>query len=73
DPIDYWCNKSIYPSLTLIAKKYLLIVATSVPSERIFLKAGNIVTENRNRLSPKHLQEILFLNSLSFDEWKINQ
>ncbi|KYM96031.1 hypothetical protein ALC62_13318, partial [Cyphomyrmex costatus] len=39
-----------------------LIVATSVPSERIFSKAGNNVTENCNRLSPKHLQEILFLN-----------
>jgi len=72
DPMNYWFNKSIYPSLRMIAKQYLPIVATSVPSERLFSKAGNIITENRSRVSPKHLQNLLFLNSLSLNEWKIN-
>lgn len=37
DPMDYWTNiKSIYPSLRIIAEQYLPIVATSVPSERLF-------------------------------------
>jgi len=77
DPMNYWFNinsisKSIYPSLRMITKQYLPIVATSVPSERLFSKAGNIITENRSRVSPKHLQNLLFLNSLSLNEWKIN-
>lgn len=73
DPINYWYNKSIYPSLQVIAKRYLPIVATSVPSERLFSKAGNIMIENRSRLSPKHLQNLLFLNSLSLKEWKLHE
>jgi len=75
DPIYYWYNiyKSMYPSLRVIAKQYLPIVATSVPSERLFSKAGNIMVDNRSKLSPKHLQNLLFLNSLSLQEWKINE
>lgn len=73
DPISYWYNKSIYSSLQVIAKQYLPIVATSVPSERLFSKAGNIMVENRSKLSPKHLQNLLFLNSLSLNEWKLHE
>ncbi|XP_032684706.1 zinc finger BED domain-containing protein 1-like isoform X2 [Odontomachus brunneus] len=75
DPVYYWNNiyNSIYSSLTVIAKQYLSVMATSVPSERLFSKAGNIVTENRNRLTPEHLQQLLFLNSLDLHEWKINK
>ncbi|EFN62678.1 hypothetical protein EAG_10557, partial [Camponotus floridanus] len=62
DPISYWYNKSIYLSLQIITKQYLSIVATSVPSERLFSKIGNIMVENRSKLSPKHLQNLLFLN-----------
>lgn len=74
DPLHYWYNiyNTIYPSLTAIAKQYLPVMATSVPSERLFSKAGNIITEDRNRLTPEHLQHLLFLNSLHLDEWKIN-
>ncbi|XP_024875989.1 zinc finger BED domain-containing protein 1-like [Temnothorax curvispinosus] len=73
DPIHYWLYscKTMYLSLHVIAKKYLLIVATSVPSERLISKTGNIVTEKRNKLSSEHLQCMLFLNSLSMHEWKI--
>jgi len=47
DPIHYWINiwELLYPSLKIIAKQYLPIVATSVPSRRLFSKAGNILTE----------------------------
>jgi len=72
DPMNYWFNKSIYPSLRMIAEQYLPIVATSVPSERLFSETGNIITENRSRVSPKHLQNLLFLNSLLLNKWKIN-
>ncbi|XP_071652992.1 E3 SUMO-protein ligase ZBED1-like isoform X2 [Temnothorax longispinosus] len=72
NPIRYWINfASVYPTLTVIAKKFLAIVGTSVPSERLFSRAGNILTDSRNRLSPDHLQHLLFLNSLSIKDWQL--
>ena len=69
DPIKYWLQyERIYPTLSSIAKKYLPIMATSVPSERVFSRAGNILTDHRNSLSSEHLQQLLFLNSLSMKE-----
>ena len=35
-----------FPILSLIAKKYLCIPATSVPSEKAFIVSGYIVSEN---------------------------
>lgn len=68
--IKFWNNYS-HSILSKLAKRYLAIIATSVPSERLFSKAGNIVTESRNRLSSDHLQQLLFLNSLSLKEWNL--
>lgn len=45
-----------------IAFKYLTIVGTSVPSERIFSKAAQIVNHQRNRM--KGISKLLFLQSL---------
>lgn len=39
------------------------IPATSDPSERVFSKTGQIINERRNRLLPKNLDYIIFLNS----------
>ncbi|XP_011860347.1 PREDICTED: zinc finger BED domain-containing protein 4-like [Vollenhovia emeryi] len=73
NPMFYWSKqyKMMYPTLSEVAKKYLPVVATSVPSERLFSRAGNILTEDRNRLSPDHLQQLLFLNSLTAEEWQL--
>ncbi|XP_071567441.1 E3 SUMO-protein ligase ZBED1-like isoform X2 [Temnothorax nylanderi] len=74
NPIRYWINfASVYPTLSVIAKKYLAIVVPSVPSERLFSRAGNILTDSRNRLSPDHLQHLLFLNSLSIKDWQLTK
>jgi len=40
------------------------MVATSVPSERIFSKAGQVMTDIRNRLTGDNLNKLLFLGSL---------
>ncbi|XP_066590570.1 E3 SUMO-protein ligase ZBED1-like [Prorops nasuta] len=67
DSIIFWKKEfgATYPSLRDVAIRYLPITATSVPSERLFSKAGIIMTESRNRLSSKHLHQLLFLNSLT--------
>ncbi|XP_066587634.1 E3 SUMO-protein ligase ZBED1-like [Prorops nasuta] len=67
DPINFW-QKNDTP-LAKLGKKYLAAIATSVPCERLFSKAGQIMTEARNRLSGDHLQQLLFLGSLSKEEW----
>lgn len=68
NPLKYW-QANTHSELKEIALKYLSIIATSVPSERLFSRAGNIVTENRNRVTGDHLQQLLFLNSLSAEDW----
>lgn len=62
DPIKFWKNHNIIlDPLTEVALKYACIPATSVPSERIFSKAG-IVSLRRNRLSSKNVDMLIFLN-----------
>lgn len=64
DPLKIWDSmKELYPSLYPVARNYLSLVATSVPSERLFSKAGSIANFKRNRLLTKRLNKLLFLNS----------
>ncbi|CAH0560490.1 unnamed protein product [Brassicogethes aeneus] len=63
NPLKWWQErKSIYPRLYQLAVKKLCVVATSVPSERIFSKAGQTVTDRRNRLSGEKVRQLVFLN-----------
>jgi len=63
DPLKWWNeNKNIYPTLFEIMKRRFCIQGTSVPSERMFSKGGQVVTEKRNRLSSKRVEQIIFLN-----------
>lgn len=63
NPLEWWKKREmLYPTLAKLARKYLSIVATSVPSERVFSKAGQVITERRNRLKPKYVNKILFLH-----------
>ncbi|XP_019744386.1 zinc finger BED domain-containing protein 4-like [Hippocampus comes] len=64
DPLSWWEAKdSGYPRLTHVMTRRLCIVATSVPSERIFSKTGQILTERRNRINPSKLRHLVFLNA----------
>lgn len=63
DPLKYWQERRVvYPNLTVMAKKYLCMPATSVPCERIFSKAGEVYSKTRNRLNAKTAEQLLFLN-----------
>lgn len=71
DSIVEWNQlKSIYPTMYNLSVEFLAIQATSVPSERLFSLAGNVITEKRNRLSDTHLEEILLLNNIFKNEKK---
>ena len=50
-----------YPILSHLARKYLAISATSVPSERAFSSAGNIVSVKRSCLQPESVNMLVFL------------
>lgn len=64
DPLLWWkYNEKIYPAVSQLANKYLTAVATSVPCERLFSEAGQVITKRRNRLSPDRVNQLLFLNS----------
>lgn len=56
---EWWLN---HHPLSEIALKYTMIPATSVPSERIFSKTGQIMSARRNRLLPDNLDTLIFLH-----------
>uniref|UniRef100_A0A0A9VVY1 Zinc finger BED domain-containing protein 4 n=2 Tax=Lygus hesperus TaxID=30085 RepID=A0A0A9VVY1_LYGHE len=65
NPLEVWETlKPVYPHLYKVARNYLGRVATSVPAERLFSKAGATATDRRNRLTGKRLSTLLFLSSL---------
>lgn len=72
NPLEIWRDYKIqFPKLYKIASKYLTIVGTSVPSERLFSQAGLVLTEQRNRLKGKRLSKLLFLHSIQQKYWDL--
>ena len=62
DPLSRWkSEKGRFPNLAYIARKYLCICGTSVPSERVFSTAGHIASRSRGRLLPQNVSKLLFL------------
>jgi len=63
DPFEWWrINRHKYPHLSRLARKWLGVVATSVPSERAFSTSGNIVTVKRSSLAPDIVRDLVFLS-----------
>ncbi|KAL0902470.1 hypothetical protein ABMA27_000328 [Loxostege sticticalis] len=61
-PLKWWKeHKAIYSTLYILACKTLNDMASSVPCERLFSAAGNIMTERRTRLYVRKLQQLVFL------------
>ena len=60
DPLKWW-NENIhrFPYLVNSAKRFLSAPPTSVPSECLFLGAGILYDEQRNRLSTEHAEMLL--------------
>ena len=66
DPLrDFWKLKnSHYPRLAVLARRYLIVQATSTPSERVFSKMGNTVSKKRGNLTANHTDQTIFLSSV---------
>ena len=63
DQMSWWkARHLLYPNLAKLAKKYLAVPASSVPAERIFSLAGNLVTKKRVQLSAENINLLIFLN-----------
>ena len=61
-PFTYWLGKkTLWPCLVDLACKYLSIPPSSVPSERLFSSAADIVSQERNRILPDKAEMLLFL------------
>ncbi|KAM7287902.1 zinc finger BED domain-containing protein 4-like [Ixodes scapularis] len=62
NPTVYWEKKRyLWPDLYTVAVGYLACPPTSVYSERVFSSAGAIVTDRRNRLTPKNVATLSFI------------
>lgn len=61
DPLKWWADRSnSIPTVARLARKYLAIPATSVPSERLFSDCGHIMNKRRTRLSTQIFGKIAF-------------
>lgn len=54
-------HKDLFPTIYALAKRYLIIPASSAASERMSSKAGNVITDKRNCLLPSTATELIFL------------
>ena len=63
DPLLWWkTHETTFPHLAKLARKYLCVPATSVPSEWVFSKGGIIVDPLCSRLPPEHVNTFVFLS-----------
>ena len=64
DPLVWWKEEEgRFPTLARLARKYLCVCGTSVPSERIFSRAGYVADHHRARLTPENMDKLVFLAS----------
>ena len=64
DPVKWWfkTGKVQFPNIFKAAKKYQCMTATSVPAERVFSTAGNVLTKKRASLGTQCANEIITLH-----------
>ena len=67
DPFCWWKgNSNRFSRLSILAKKFLAIPATSTPSERVFSAAGIVVDRKRCPLTPEMVDALVFLHKNSY-------
>jgi hypothetical protein len=61
-PFRWWSlNYARFSELAAVAREHLAVPCTSVPSERVFSKAGEVVTKKRSSIKPAKADQTIFL------------
>lgn len=69
NPLKWWKERDkLYPILSDLSCKLFSLPATSVPSERIFSCAGNVITEKRSRLLAQNVDRLVFCMKIKMYE-----
>ena len=63
----YKINEHQLPNMAKISKMLFCITASSVPSECLFSKSGELISKKRTRLNPVLAEELLILGLNKFD------
>ncbi len=63
-PFSWWTSegRQQFPHMFQLAMQYLAIPATSVPAERVFSAAGEIISKKRNRIGDKNARMLIVLH-----------
>jgi len=62
NPLNWWAMKqSLYPKIAEIARKFLCFPVSSLQSERVFSKAGWIVSKRRSSLGDDNVCNLVFV------------
>lgn len=64
NPLVWWkLNEGNFPYLSVLARRYLCIPATSAPSERVFSAAGLTIAKTRASIHPDNAADLIFLHN----------
>ena len=64
NPLHWWArNGKTLPHISVLAKQFLCIPATSAPSERVFSSAGLTIAKTRASLHPDNASDLIFLHN----------
>ena len=62
DPAVWWqMNRLRFPLLANVARSFLGAPPTSVPSERLFSTAGDVISDHRSTILPENAEKLIFL------------
>ena len=63
DPLEWWkSNESKYPNIAIAARRYLAILASSVPVERLFSSTGIVISPKRTSINSAAMAALVFIN-----------
>ena len=63
NPFPLWMSrKAKYPLLSQVARKYLAVMGTSTPAERVFSQLGRVLEKRRLRMKDSLFSSLMFLS-----------
>ena len=60
DPLHFWCQRK-QSALSVVALQLLSVPCSSAPVERLFSKAGIILSQRRSRIASTKLEKLVFI------------